>query len=157
MIRTLLLFLALGACEKTNDVATLHDEAITVQKFDQPRLEVLAKRIDDCFQRGHALPQTQPGIGQAGPLLGRARDKLVELRGQVASIDKEADELAKKGDTDGLAWLIDERREKLEHGLTEVNDEVGSVESWLAQVKALPPPPVAEPPPTPDAPTPPPK
>ena len=128
--------LGLGACDKTNDVARLQDEAVTVAKFHQPRIERLGKRIDAIFARGRLLPARIPGINEAGQLLGRARDKLITLRGIAASVDKQAEDQAKKGDADALEKLVDDTRDQLDTGATEVNDELDSIESWLAQAEA---------------------
>ena len=56
MKAALLLVLALTACEKTNDIAALREEATTVAKFYQPKVDELSHRIEMIFQHGKTLP-----------------------------------------------------------------------------------------------------
>lgn len=139
-MRTLLLVsvLSLGACARPNDLPHLQDDVVAVVKLYQPRLDALGKRIDLLNQRGATLPQGTSGIAEAAQLLGRARDKLAALRTLVAPVPTEADKLAKDGDADGLARLGDEIREQLDQGVTEATDEIGAVESWIAQSRPAP-------------------
>lgn len=127
---------ALTACAKTDDLSRLHEEAVTVAKYYQPKLAALDDRIKAIAQRGSSLPATQPGLPNANQLFGMAKAKLAEARALAGSIEKEAAELATKNDAAGLGKLADETREKLEHDITEVVDSLGTVESWLALVKS---------------------
>jgi hypothetical protein len=143
MKAVLILLLSITACEKTNDVARLRDEATIVAKYYQPRLDELNHRIEMIFQHGKVIPAGLPGIKETSAVLEKARAKLVELRKAAmpqgdgkSSIEAQAETAAKAGSALELERIVDDAQEELDAGSTEVNDELSTVEAWLAQAEA---------------------
>jgi hypothetical protein len=158
----LLVVLGLAACGKTNDVAELHDEAMGVAKYYQPRLDELAKRANAIVRRGN-VPADAPGLAEARARLTEAGKKLGELQSIVApaaggksEVEKQADELAKAGNVADLDKLVADTRNRLDEGTLEVNDAFTTVENWLsATEERMKQNPAANPPaPNPEAPPP---
>src|ERR1700733_14208000 len=140
----LILVLALTACEKTNDVAALRDEATTVAKYYQPKVDELNHRIEMIFQHGKTIPAGLLGIKDTSAVLEKARSKLVEMHKAVtpgpdgkSSIEAQADTAAKSGNQMELEKLIDDSQETLEVDATETADALATVEAWLSQAEIV--------------------
>src|SRR5512147_2314392 len=123
MKRLILLAAILAACSKSNDVQTLHQEAVDVASYYQPKLDALDKRVQDIFKRGTTIPANLPGIEEVGKRLTEARDTIVQLRGIVAkgpdgksAVQKQADLAVKDRKIDDLEKLVDDTEETLERG-----------------------------------------
>jgi len=150
--------LVLGACEKSNDITQLHEEAVAEAKYFAPRIDDLAKRRDSIFQRGRNVPGNLPDVPEIVKLIGEAGDKINEMHG-IASpgpdgksvLEKQADGFLKDNKVDELGKLIDESHEKLDENWTIANGDLDKVEGWLWQYEQghLGPAPVAPPQPTP--------
>ena len=152
MKQATLLILALAsvpACAKHNEVDVLHHEAVATAKFYAPRLDALDARVQAIFKRGSTIPASTPGIDAVGQRLAEARDLIVQMRGLVApgpdgksSVEKQADAAAKDRRVVDLEKLEHDTHETLDRGITIINDDLGSVESWIAyfdrQALALP-------------------
>jgi hypothetical protein len=159
-----LALLAAPACGKHNEIDVLVHEVTAIAKHSAPQLEALDKRVQAIFQRGATIPATTPGIEAVGTKLTEARDMIVNLRGQVSpsadgksAIEKQAAEAAKNRRINDLTKLVHDTEASLERGMTVINADLQSVESWIAYYdrKALAGPvaPVTPPPPpttTPD-------
>jgi len=150
--------LVLGACEKSNDITQLHEEAVSVAKYFGPRVDDLMKRRDAIFQMGRNVPGNLPDVPDIVKLIGDAGDKINEMHGIASAgpdgksaLEKQADGFLKDGKIDELSKLIDDSHEKLDEDWTIANDDLNKVESWLwnYQQGHLPAPPVAPPTPTP--------
>jgi hypothetical protein len=131
---------SLGACAKKNDVATLRHEAVSVAKYYAPKLDALDARVQTIFKRGSTIPANLPGIDVVGQNLTRARDTIIQLRGVVgpgadgkSAVEKQADAAAKERKVEDLEKLTHDTEVMLERGLTVINDDLSSVESWIAQ------------------------
>src|SRR5690242_11924039 len=70
----------LAACAKPNELATLQDEAATLEKFHQKQLDAFAKRLDDVFHRAMVIPPNLPSTNEVGKLVGEAQERIVALR-----------------------------------------------------------------------------
>ena len=125
--------LVLGACEKSDNVTQLHDQAIAVGKYYGPRADELDKRRQSIFTRGKNVPGNLPDVPEIVRLIGEAGDKINEMKGITSQIDKQADEAAKAKNTVELEKIIDESREKLETDEVVANEDLTRVESWLWQ------------------------
>ena len=125
--------LVLGACEKSDNVTQLHEQAIAIGKTYAPRVDELAKRRDSIFQRGKNVPGNLPDVPEIVRLIGEAGDKITEMKGITSAIDKQADDAAKNKKVDELQKLIDESHEKLETDETVANEDLTRVEGWLWQ------------------------
>jgi hypothetical protein len=129
---------ALGACGKPNDIKTLHHEAEVVTQYYRPRLDSLDKRVQNIFKRGTTIPANLPGIEEVGKKLTEARDSIAQLRGIVGQTDKDspvikqADQAAKDRKIDDLEKLVFDTEKTMEEGTTVVQDDLYSVESWIA-------------------------
>lgn len=139
MKRLLLIAVVLAACGKSNDVSTLHQEAVELASYYQPRLDAADKRVQSIFKRGTTIPANLPGIEEVGRRLTEARDTIVQLRGIVAkgpdgksAVEKQADLAAKDRKVEELDKLVQDTEETLDRGLRIVNDDLASVESWIA-------------------------
>lgn len=156
----LLAIVLLAACGKSNDVSTLHEEAVQTAAYYQPRLDAADKRVQAIFKRGTTIPANLPGIEEVGKRLTEARDTILQLRGIIAkgpdgksAVEKQADLAAKDGKVIDLEKLVQDTDETLERGLTVINADLDSVESWIAlydqginkqePTAAAPPPPAA--------------
>lgn len=131
---------SLGACAKKNDVATLRHEAVSVAKFYAPKLDALDARVQSIFKRGSTIPANLPGIDAVGQKLTEARDMIIQLRGVVgpgadgkSAVEKQADAAAKDRKTEDLEKLTHDTELMLERGITVINDDLASVESWISQ------------------------
>lgn len=128
-----------GACAKKNDVATLQHEAVTVAKYYAPKLDALDARVQSIFKRGATIPANLPGIDAVGAKLTAARDNLIQLRGIVApgpdgksAVEKQAKAAADGRKIDDLEKLLHDTETTLEHGVVMINDDLQSVEGWIA-------------------------
>ena len=126
-------------CGKKNDVHVLHEEVASTIKYYQPRLDTLDTRVQAIFKRGSSIPGNLPGIEDVGKRLQEARDTIVQLRGVIgkgpdgsSAAEKQAEALAKEGNAEKLAKLLHDTEGMLERGITIVNDDLDSVESWIA-------------------------
>jgi hypothetical protein len=136
----LLTSLVLGACEKSNDITQLHEEAVATAKYFGPRVDDMAKRKQAIFQRGRNVPGNLPDVPEIINLINEAGAKIDEMHGIAASnnggksaLETQADQLAKDGKLDELRKLIDESAEKLDEDWTIANGDLTKVESWLWQ------------------------
>ncbi len=128
-----------GACAKKNDIATLQHEAVTVAKYYAPKLDALNTRVETIFKRGATIPANLPGIDAVGAKLTAARDNLIQLRGIVApgpdgksAVEKQAKAAADGRKVDDLEKLLHDTETTLEHGVLMINDDLQSVEGWIA-------------------------
>lgn len=158
----LLTSLVLGACEKSNDITQLHEEAVATAKYYGPRVEALAKREQDVEQRGRKVPGNLPDVPTLAKQLRETADKITEMKGIAgpadggkSALETQADQLEKDGKLEELRKLVDESQDKLDESWTIANSDLNSLESWLWQYEqAHAPaaqPPVAPPQPTPNA------
>jgi hypothetical protein len=131
--------LVLGACEKSNDITQLHEEAISVAKYFGPRVDDLAKRRDSIFQRGRNVPGNLPDVPEIVKLIGESSDKIKEMQGIASpsgpdgksAIEKQADGFLKDAKAEELGKLVDDSQEKLDEDWTIANDDLNKVEGWL--------------------------
>jgi hypothetical protein len=130
---------ALAACGKKNDVHILHHEAVTLAKYYAPKLDALDGRVQAIFKRGSTIPGNLPGIEDVGRRLQEARDQIVQLRGiigpgpdQKSAVEKQADAAAKDGKLVELQKLVHDTETTIDRSLTVINDNLYSVESWIA-------------------------
>jgi len=129
---------ALFGCEKPNDTATLHDEAVAISAYYRPAIEALNARGENIVMRGGKLGGAMTGGEGASRAISMAGQQLAEIRTLVlpgpngkSSIETEADQLVKDGKTVELGHLIDESKEKLEVGTRVITNELNTAESWL--------------------------
>jgi hypothetical protein len=125
--------LVLGACEKSNNVAQLHAQANAVTKTYAPIAAELGKRMDSIHARGKNVPGNLPDVPELVRLITEAGDKINEMKGITAAIDKQADDAAKANKPDELEKLIDESHEKLDLDATVANEDLTRIEGWLWQ------------------------
>lgn len=141
--------LVLGACEKSNNVTQLHDEAVATAKAYAPRVDALQKRQKEIADRGRAVPGSTPDVPELVRLITEASDKINEMKGITGSLERQADDLARTNKADELEKLDDESSEKLDTDYTIANQDLANIEAWLWEFEqskgTLPPPP---PPPT---------
>jgi hypothetical protein len=134
----LLTSLVLGACEKSNDITQLHEDAIATAKWYAPRVDDMTKRRDAIFQRGRNVPGNLPDVPDVVKLIGESSEKINEMKAIVtpgsdgkSPLEKQADQLLKDGKIDELGKLVDENNEKLDEDWTIVNGDLAHVEGWL--------------------------
>jgi hypothetical protein len=146
--------LVLGACEKSDNVTQLHQDAVDIAKFYGPRVNDLENRAKDISARGQKVPSNLPDVPELVRRIQESGDKITEMKGITTNIEKQADEAMKAHKADELARLVDESHEKLDADWTIANEDLIRLESWLWQYEhngaAQPP----APPPTPAAPLP---
>jgi hypothetical protein len=130
--------LVLGACEKSNDITQLHEQAISVAKYFGPRVDDLAKRRDSIFQRGRNVPGNLPDVPEIVKLIGESSDRIKEMQGIASpgpdgksAIEKQADGFLKDAKAEELGKLVDDSQEKLDEDWTIANDDLNKVEGWL--------------------------
>jgi len=128
-----------AACGKHNDATILQEEAAALAKHYRPKLEELDRRVQAIFKRGSTIPGNLPGIEDVGKRLQEARDTIVKLNGIVgkgpegkSAVEKQAEAAAKEGKVADLQKLVHDTEEEIDRGLTIVNDDLDSVESWIA-------------------------
>lgn len=154
------------ACGKHNDVEVLQHEANAVAKYYAPIITSLEARVETIFKRGTTIPASTPGIDAVGDRLKEARDMIGQLKSAVvpgadgkSAVEKQAAAAAKDRRVADLQKLVNETEHGLERGTTIIEDDLQSVESWIAyydrQSLALPPPGQAPAPGQPSAPAPP--
>ncbi len=138
-MKRLLLIGLLVACGKSNDVSTLHQEAVQTAAYYQPKLDDADRRVQDIFKRGTTIPATLPGIEEVGKRLTEARDTILQLRGIISkgpdgksAVEKQADLAAKERKVEDLEKLVQDTEATVSRGLTIVNADLDSVESWIA-------------------------
>lgn len=151
----------LGACGKPNDIQTLHHEAEVTTQYYRPKLDSLDKRVQNIFKRGTTIPANLPGIEEVGKKLTEARDSIVQLRNILGTekdspVMKQADQAAKDRKVEDLEKLVFDTEKTMAEGTTVVEDDLYSVESWIAlydqginraegDMPAPPPPPAPQP------------
>jgi hypothetical protein len=141
-MKAILLVVALAAvpaCGKQNDVATLKEEAVTLVKYYNPKVDALDTRVQAIFKRGSTIPGNLPGIEEVGKRLAEARDTIVKLRDKIgpgsggkSDVETKAEAAAKDGKVGDLKKLVDETEAEIDRGLTIINADVESVEAWIA-------------------------
>jgi len=152
----LLALLAVTACRSSDDSAILEHEAVALSKYYWPRLEAVEPRLQQLYKRGQTIPETVPGFAEVGKRYSEAREAFVQLKNLIgpgpdgkSSVERQAAAAAKDDRVESLEKLIHETESSLESGLTVINEDLSSVESWIAEydrVAALtPPPPPAAP------------
>jgi hypothetical protein len=136
----LLTSLVLGACEKSNDVTQLHEEAVSVAKWYGPLVDDMAKRRDAIFQQGRSVPGNLPDVPEIVKLIGEAGEKINEMKAIAgagsdgkSAMEKQADQLQKDAKPEELRKLIDENADKLDEAWTIANADLTHVEGWLWQ------------------------
>jgi hypothetical protein len=150
---TFVLFLALTACGKANDLPAMKTEAEGIVKNFQTRFEDLNRRADSIMQRGNAIGVTSPDAASASRMFAMAKSKLEQLRGDV---NNASGEIAKVKDKIEMQKYIDRTKNQLEDGYIEINTDFDAVESWITLAEAGPQvahrEPVVPPPAAPDSP-----
>ena len=138
-MKRLLLIGLLVACGKSNDVSTLHQEAVQTAAYYQAKLDGVDRRVNDIFRRGTTIPANLPGIEEVGRRLTEAKDTLIQLRGILAkgpdgksAVEKQADLAAKDRKVEDLEKLIQDTDETAERGLRVITDDLNAVEGWIA-------------------------
>lgn len=133
----------LPACGKKNDVAVLEHEAATLAKYYEPKLVSLGDRVQLIFERGSKIPGNLPGIADVGKRLQEARTTLDTLKGLVtpgldnkSELEKKAEAAAKAGKVEELEKLVHDHETALASGVTVINDNLDTVEGWIAQYDA---------------------
>lgn len=144
-----LLLVLLVACRSNNDAAILEHEAFDLAKYYWPKVEALEQRVQTVYKRAQTIPDTAPGMADVGKRWGEARDAVVQLKGLVSpgpdgksSVEKQAMAAAKNENIVELQKLVHDTESTMERGLTVINDQIGAVESWIAdyeRVAAAPP------------------
>src|SRR6185436_3270993 len=103
-------------------------------------LDELDVRVKEIFERGKTIPANLPGIEEVGKRLNEAVDGIKQLRNVVgpsadhkSAVEKQAEAAAKANNLDDLEKLISDTEHLAEHSVTVINDDLESVESWIAQ------------------------
>ncbi len=127
------------ACGKHNEVDVLHHEANAVAKYCAPLVTSLEARVESIFKRGTTIPASTPGIDAVGSRLTEARDMIGQLKGAVvagadgkSAVEKQAAAAAKDRRVSDLQKLVRETERACERGTTIIEDDLQSVESWIA-------------------------
>lgn len=128
-----------AACGKHNDAHVLQEEAVTLAKYYQPKLDTLDQRVQAIFKRGSTIPGNLPGIEDVGKRLQEARDTIVKLRGIIgagpdgkSAVEKQAEAAAKDNKVADLQKLVHDTEVEIDRGVTIINDDLDSVEAWIA-------------------------
>lgn len=127
------MLVALAACEKSNDLGKLQEEAATVVANAKPELEVFARRSNEMLKLGRSIPASTPGIQPAGEALSEANGKIEQLRTLINNAPAEIERAAKTNVPDNVAAVIDNLRERIERDGRVINADLGTVEAWLDQ------------------------
>ena len=161
----LFLCLALSACGKKNEVPALQHEATALAKYYEPELTRHQQRLDKIMERGRKIPGNLPGIDNVTKRVQEANDKILALKGIVSkgsdnrsALEKMAEEAAKEKKVADLRKLVHDTSHALAEGMTVINDNLTTVEDWIAQYdrQALAMPPQSAQPPAPEPAQPPP-
>jgi hypothetical protein len=143
-MRFIILAVALAACAKPNDTATLHDEVVAINNYYQPAVDALGKRARAIVERGGKLGVAMPGGEIASNAISMVGQQLAELRNLTApgsdgksNLVKQADAAAKDGKDAELAKLADEAQDKLEVSTRTIAEELNLVENWLVRAEDL--------------------
>ncbi len=136
----LALALAVPACGKHNEVDVLQHEATAAARFYAPKVTALETRLNAIVQRGETITaESAPGVQEVGARLKEARDLIIQLRGIVvagpdgkSAVEKQAAEAAKNRRIGDLEKLVYDTHHALDRGLTVINADLASAESWLA-------------------------
>jgi hypothetical protein len=160
-VKVLFLLAVAASCGKPNEAALLEQEAVSLAKYYQPKLDSLDQRVQAIFKRGTTIPANLPGIDEVGKRLSEARDGIIQLRGIIgpgpdgkSAVEKQAQTAAKDHKIEDLEKLVHDTEVALDHGVTVVNDDLDAVEGWIAQYDRTAAVTPAEQKPTPQAPTP---
>ncbi len=129
----------LPACGKPNDIKQLEEEAVVVANSYPGRLDAVDRRVQSIFKRGTTIPANLPGIEEVGKRLTEARDTIIQLRGIVmpgpdgkSAVEKQVAAAVKGRNADELRKLIHDTETTMDNGLRVINDDLDSVESWIA-------------------------
>jgi hypothetical protein len=136
--------IALAGCHETDDVATLHDQAIALGTYYRPQLDAFERRVRDLGARGPNLgDKNLPGNARAADQLKLAANQLADLQSIVmqgahgkSELENQADSLARDRDTTSLTRLVADTREKLDHDTAVINSELTAAEMWLLEAEA---------------------
>jgi hypothetical protein len=134
--------LALAACGKQNDVPILQEEAATLAKYYQKKLEHLDRRMEEIIKLGHTIPADMPGVKEVGTQLQEARDQMIKMSGMVtpgqnqkSAIETQAEAAGKAGRVDELRRLIHDSELTLDQGLMTVRTQLAAVDTWIHNYK----------------------
>lgn len=149
-----------SACGKQNDAHILQEEAVTLTNHYRTELAKLDTRVQDILKRASNIPGNLPDVKEVGLRLHEARKTLEQLKTVVGEKEKspvkeQAETAAKANKIRELRKLVHDTEVTLEHGVTVVNAELDTVESWIDQYERktlamAPPPAAAEPAPAAD-------
>jgi len=130
-------FLVLAACAKVDDLGRLQEEGVASAKSYSPKLDDLQHRADSVLARGaEAARGSDPGeTTKARATLDRAIQLIGEMRSKSSVAASEIATAAKSGSYEEVERKIDDLRHHMHHGIIEANDDLGAVESWLAQAE----------------------
>ena len=127
-----------SACGKQNDAHILQEEAVTLTNHYRTELAKLDTRVQDILKRASNIPGNLPDVKEVGLRLHEARKTLEQLKTVVGEKEKspvkeQAETAAKANKIRELRKLVHDTEVTLEHGVTVVNAELDTVESWIDQ------------------------
>ncbi len=132
LVLSLSLALAAAAgCSKTNDLPALEQDALSIAKYYQPRLDAMRDRLMAVLQQSGRVPKNLPGSDDATRALVDARDKLAELDNLRKNIEKQAPALARDGKLAELEKMVEDEDLRYREGTAFVHENLSQVESWL--------------------------
>ena len=139
-----LVLVLLFGCHESDDIATLHDQAVALGVYYRPQLDALEKKFRDLNARGPMLGEKQlPGSDHAAELTKAAGNQLSDLQSIVnpgphgkSELEAAADDLARQKDAIMLTRLIADTRVKLEKDTAEIRNELVTAERWLLEAEA---------------------
>jgi hypothetical protein len=138
-IHLVLALAAVAACGKQNDVANLREEAVTLAKYYDKKVDKLDERLNESFKRREKVHVDQSLVQNVILREQEARGEIVKLRGIIgpgpdgkSAVEKQADAAAKSGNVADLHKLVDDTQEEIDRSLTIITSDIETVEGWLS-------------------------
>ena len=132
-MKRIALLLALAACEKSNDLGKLQDEANTVVAHGRAEVDAYVRRTNELLEIGKCVPASTPGIQIAGEVRVEATRKIEELQKALGAAPAEIDRTVKSGVPDNVQAVIDNLDKILEANGRVIVADFTTVENWLYQ------------------------
>lgn len=157
-----LVLVLLAACEKTSDVGAIQDEANGVVATYRARFEQLTARFKtlDDLRLSSPSAKDAPDYAQAGSLMNTTKAKLTDMQSMIKNAPQTIANKAKpEVPRAELIGALEDYRRRFEAGSREINRNLNTMETWLAnaehrvkRVAVQTPPPSEPPPPSPEVP-----
>lgn len=121
-----------AACNRGDDVATLREQANSIERYYTAELDTATRRIQHVVEVSGRVQKGLPGSDEAVRALVDANDKLRETRRLKDTVHKALTTLTTPDKLADLERLVEDERRQYEEALEFINENTSEVESYEA-------------------------